>query len=308
MEYKMKIGVILPHLKIFGGIRRHIEIGNRLALRGHEYTLYTPTGEKCEWISCKPKVKKIEDGYEDELDFLMFSLESQYKEPLNFKKVKKGIVYYILHAGFLYKYPEECLASYKMPYMLLANSNWTARTIKKECGKAPEVVFGGINQAMFHPCKVKKEYELLCYGDMKRKWKGTDTIEEAAKIAGLSLVKMVDIDPTQDKIAEEYSKAHIFVSGSWFEGWNNPGLEALTCGTPLVITNDGGSEDYVFNEQTALVVQSKDPQAMAAAITRLWNDKHLQEKLIQSGLTVSSIFTWENTAKNIESIFKRYLA
>ena len=42
---KLDIGVLLPGVGVFGGVRRFIEIGNELVRRGHRYTLYHPTGE-----------------------------------------------------------------------------------------------------------------------------------------------------------------------------------------------------------------------------------------------------------------------
>ena len=46
----MRIAFVEPHLKLFGGIRRVLELAHRLTLRGHSVTIYHPTGEPCDWM------------------------------------------------------------------------------------------------------------------------------------------------------------------------------------------------------------------------------------------------------------------
>jgi hypothetical protein len=35
----MKIAALLPHVEVFGGIRRYIEIGNEITRREHKFVL-----------------------------------------------------------------------------------------------------------------------------------------------------------------------------------------------------------------------------------------------------------------------------
>jgi hypothetical protein len=44
----MKIAALLPHVGIFGGVRRYLEIGNELVRRGYPFVLFTPDGSKPE--------------------------------------------------------------------------------------------------------------------------------------------------------------------------------------------------------------------------------------------------------------------
>ena len=46
--------------------------------------------------------------------------------------------------------------------------------------------------------------------------------------------------------------ARVFAVGSWFEGFCQPGLEALACGTSLVTTDNGGCREYAVHEETTL--------------------------------------------------------
>lgn len=46
----MRIGAILPHLLVFGGVRRYIELGNAFLARRHEFILFTPDGKSSDWL------------------------------------------------------------------------------------------------------------------------------------------------------------------------------------------------------------------------------------------------------------------
>lgn len=300
----MKIGYLIPHLKCYGGIRRIVELTNRL-LKRHEVTLFVSHSESlvCEWMEVKSKVLLAKELPNRPLDVICFSLEEDW--PLPMKAKAKAIVYYILHYGVLYKYPEVCKESYQQPYYQIVNSNWTAGMIQKETGKRPPVVWGGINTDLFHPIKTKKIYDILGYGDKKRPWKGRKLVETLSewhpewKIGFLS-----DINPPQDKIAEVYCSAKIFFSASWFEGWNWLGIESMACGIPLVITDDGGSSDYVQDGKNCLQIPPKDMEKAVEVIEKLLNDKILYNSLRIAGLRTAQKFTWENSVKNFEKHLK----
>lgn len=64
---------------------------------------------------------------------------------------------------------------------------------------------------------------------------------------------------SQEKMAEKYSSADIFVEASWQAGWNNPVAEAMACKVPVVCTDIGGVKDFAFHEKTALLVPPEGP-------------------------------------------------
>jgi hypothetical protein len=297
----MKIFWIEPHMGCVGGIRRITELANQLVDKGHDVTILTPSGEACDWMECKFPIVKLDDYKGQECDIVLFNFEPQYNEPAKFKS--KYVVYYILHYGVLYKYPEVCRASYRMPYFHIANSHWTAKNVKSETGKSTAVIIpGGINTNHFrYDSSIKKEYELLCYGS-NRKWKGTISIQRAANRLDMQLKTYEGAGIPQDKMYIEYNKAKIFVSASHFEGWNNPGLEAMACGVPLVITNDGGSGEYAINGYNCLVVPPKDENALCDAIAKLRYDEELQNRLKINGLKTAEIFTWKKAGDKLEEV------
>src|SRR5512137_3014733 len=46
----MRISLYLPHVGVFGGVRRFIELGNAWSAAGHDVTLLHPGGEAPAWL------------------------------------------------------------------------------------------------------------------------------------------------------------------------------------------------------------------------------------------------------------------
>ena len=111
----------------------------------------------------------------------------------------------------------------------------------------------------------------------------------------------------QEKMAEKYCSADIFVEGSWQVGWNNPVAEAMACKVPVVCTDIGGVKDFAFHEKTALLVLPEDSQAMASAILRLIKDEKLRETLRENAYQHIKTFNWDKSAKRLEEILNSEL-
>ncbi|MDJ0663497.1 MAG: glycosyltransferase [Acidimicrobiia bacterium] len=301
----MRIGFIEPHMGRFGGIRRVVELGNHLVDRGHEITYFVPPNvpASCDWMPCAGAVKHLEEVNEDTLDFVIYNNEPDWHYLDTFPNAGRT-VYFALHYARLYDKEGSWESLHKDVDLFLANSTWTADMLERETGIRPETFSGGINPDHFHSVDVPKEYPILTMGDT-RPWKGHDVILEAARILDLPVEKYAGKDLPQSAMAEEYGKAEVFVVGSDFEGFGQPGIESLACGTPLVTTDNGGCRDYAIDGETALVVPPRDPRAMADAIARIRRDPALRERLRQGGLDiVRERFSWSKSAADLERILE----
>ncbi len=296
----MIIGFLEPHLRVCGGIRRILEISNRLLDRGHDVRLYPEETDNSDWFDIRAKVRPFSKVYSDDIDVLIFNLESQYEIPEKTKA--KNVVYYILHYGVLYKHPAICRAGYRRWPKRIANSTWTANNVEKDIGLLPgsiPIVGGGINPNHFHTVDIEKEHDVLTMGQPKD-WKGHETVVEAMALSGRTCRTYYGLGYAQSEMAEVYSRARVFVVGSWFEGWCQPGIEAMACGVPLVTTDNGGISDYAVDHENALIVPVKDPKAMASAVNEILEDNELRDKLIGNGLSTASNFGWEHITDKFE--------
>lgn len=324
----MKISFIEPHLKIYGGIRRVIELANRLTERGHDVTIFHSDGSPCKWFKYIAKIKSYDEVLKEEHDVIIFNdpnpidfalakkakakLKVFYVLGLYDKKLLKGInlkTYLPWNKRMLIL--KKCLHS---NYLKLSNATWEKEWLKENMNIDSKLLIGGINTQMFYPVKTDKnsnEVRILCSGGI-REHEGTNTILEAIKIAKKEESNIVSYTYhgkwiSQEKMAEIYSSANIFVDGRWHGGWNNPVAEAMACKVPVVCTDIGGVKDFAFHEKTALLVPMEDPQEMASAILRLIRDNKLRETLRENAYQHISQFDWDKSAKRIEEIFNSVL-
>jgi glycosyltransferase involved in cell wall biosynthesis len=95
-----------------------------------------------------------------------------------------------------------------------------------------------------------------------------------------------------DELARLYRGARCFAYPSLYEGFGIPVLEAMACGTPVVTSRGGATEELA--DGAAVLVDPQDPAAIAAGIERAtWQ----REELVQRGLQRVRAFSWEAVAE-----------
>lgn len=106
--------------------------------------------------------------------------------------------------------------------------------------------------------------------------------------------------PDDDLLATLYAHCDLYVSCSWGEGLGYPPLEAMACGTPVVLTDSIGVRDYARHEVNCLVVPPRDPMATAHAIIRLAHDPALAQRLVAQGHATVRHYEWDAVIDRVE--------
>ena len=75
----MHLGVILPHTKLYGGVKRFLELGNIFIELGHTFTVYTVEGKSPSWYDFKGETKNFAALQKDDIDAL-FTTEVKFLE------------------------------------------------------------------------------------------------------------------------------------------------------------------------------------------------------------------------------------
>jgi glycosyltransferase involved in cell wall biosynthesis len=311
----VRIAFVEPHLGLYGGIRRVLEFANRFVARGEAVSVYHPTGEPCAWMECRARVRPLAELPQAEADVLIFNNPPDYRVVRRARARLK--VFYVLEL-----YDRERLLRFdprifwprkgrmlalqralQMPFLMVANATWIQQWLREHLGLEAELQFGGVNRELFHPVAgARREdgvFRILCSGD-PREHKGSGTVfaavERVQRRRRVELATYHGRGIAQSDMAATYASADLFVDAQWHAGWNNPVIEAMACGTPVVCSDIGGVRDFAFHERTALLAPARDPDAFAGAIARLIESPQLRTDLAAAALAEVNRFDWDAAA------------
>jgi glycosyltransferase involved in cell wall biosynthesis len=134
-----------------------------------------------------------------------------------------------------------------------------------------------------------------------------ETLEKRIKDKFLtSLVEVVGPLYNEKKF-EEYEKADLFVFPTFYENEAFPLvlLEALQFHLPVISTFEGGIPDMILNNETGLLVESRDPEKLAGKILSLIDDPAQMTGMGNKGYDrFSNNYTLEHFEKNILNTFE----
>jgi len=93
-----------------------------------------------------------------------------------------------------------------------------------------------------------------------------------------------------------YEHALALVYPSRYEGFGLPPLEAMTCGCPVVISDQPALLEIAGNSEAVLVTGMDDVDGLARKMVQLAEDADLRRRLSERGRAHAARFTWKNTA------------
>ena len=102
-----------------------------------------------------------------------------------------------------------------------------------------------------------------------------------------------------------YSAADLFVYPSLYEGFGLPPLEAMACGTPVIVADTSSLPEVVG--AAGVYVDPHDVEGLAGAMTALLRDPERRHTLAAAGLAQSGRFSWRTTAAQTAQVYRRIL-
>ena len=343
----LRIAVALPHLGVYGGVRRFLELGNEWVARGHDVSLLLPEGAGARepWIPFRGRVGSLAEAATAGADVVLSP------DPTLFLAMDAPgalRVFYSVLVGA----PRERDAVRRAD-LVLANSTGLERYWRRR-GVAALAAPGGVNPAMFHPpdpdsrparARAGEPVRALVYGRLSRRRKGSwvaaRAIESASRSTGVpvtltlfdarpaplpdggagsapapsdaDLPRSLAIphrwvrDPEQEDLAALYGDSDLFVSAERRAGWCNTAAEAMACGAAVVCTRSG-TEDFARDGETALVCRQAWSWRLASAVARLLRGPGLRTALAERGRREMVEWTWERTATRIEAAIEARLS
>ena len=108
-------------------------------------------------------------------------------------------------------------------------------------------------------------------------------------------------DPAE--LAELYRRAELLVFPSLYESFGLPVLEAMACGTPVLVSDLPALRETVGD--AGEYVDPLDTQALGEAMLRLIADADRRSELGLRGIERAASFSWEKTASRTWEILSK---
>ena len=229
----MKIGIILPHLRIFGGIRRFLEVGRLLMAHGHDVTYYVKETGPLAWYDpiFSPKIELWPKTYP--LATYLIGDPPSFPQLAKIGHLEHVYVWVIAGGKYIPMYQK----LYNEPSRLPFNHFLLNNRVFLPSFPSARLCEGGVNTRRFTPWIIRVGY-YAGRGEMKG---------ESHIVKSLSNIKHIDLVPIEgfghNALVEVYRSLHYFVAWEQRPGWSNTAAEALACGIS-VVTNGVNVEPF----------------------------------------------------------------
>src|SRR3989338_4994440 len=321
----MQISILLPRLRLYGGIRRMLEIANRMSDAGHDVTIYHSDGSACDWMDVRAKILPASAITKREHEHLLYIFPEH--RAIAHGATARRLYHYnlnlynkrlLLIPSWISFFLRGIFAVHRAYYIrravldaratILVNCTDSEKWLKEHFGITAVSILGAVNSKIFYPVVSRKNSgtTILHLGSPKY-WKGNDIVKAAVALVRHSVPDVIsesfyDKGISQDQMAAVYGRADVFADAQLYAGWNNPIAEAMACKIPVVCYDSGPNRDIAIHEQTALLVPPKRTDLMAKAIERIINDKVLRDRLVENAYRAIQPFTWERTTNDLLAV------
>lgn len=105
---------------------------------------------------------------------------------------------------------------------------------------------------------------------------------------------------TDEELADHYRLADVFALCSRYEPFGMTAVEAMACGTPTIVTTEGGLWEQVVWGLEALYANPLDPEAFGHALCMILRHGRVSDQLAKYGSQmVRARFTWNGIAQQL---------
>ena len=111
-----------------------------------------------------------------------------------------------------------------------------------------------------------------------------------------------------DDLPPYFRQAQLFILPPRYEPFGMTALEAMSCGTPAVITKFSGVREAFTSGRDCLIIDPFQPDEYASAVVSLLRDRTLAARLARAGREiVLREFSWDAIAEKHLAFYHRYM-
>lgn len=138
---------------------------------------------------------------------------------------------------------------------------------------------------------IKKDLKLVITG---KKGISYEIYKKRAEDLSISnSVIFTDFIPLND-LPDFYNASELLLYPSFYEGFGLPPLEAMACGIPVIASNVTSLPDVCLD--AAILINPYSIDELKNSIELVLTNNTLRSSMIQRGLLISSLYSWDKTA------------
>lgn len=219
---------------------------------------------------------------------------------------------------------EEVLRTWSLPMRRVVVSSWLAK-LADEQGLATTLVENGVDRSCFRPGspQVDRPPTVLAMVS-EQHFKRTDLVESVYRrlTAAVPAARLVTFGacgrpaalpahathvtaPRPAVLAQLYGQAQVFLCTSDLEGFGLPALEAMSCGTAVVSTDNGGVP--AFAGSAAVYARPGDADGLFEATLRLLRSDGERTSLAEAGLARAAELSLDATSQRFGCVIEEEL-
>jgi mannosylfructose-phosphate synthase len=159
------------------------------------------------------------------------------------------------------------------------------RSMVEVCQRVPDA---RLVLAIGSTCNTPREEEMVAeYGTLANELGIGDSVE------------FMDYIP-DDQLADYYRAADVFALSSRYEPFGMTAVEAMACGTPTIVTTEGGLWEHITWGREAVFANPFDPAAFGHAISFVLQYNSIYDRLAKFGCQKARAhFTWTGIAQQL---------
>lgn len=313
---KRSVDFVLPaNEATAGGCRVIWAMANELINRGFMCTVYTFEGKAPEDTDFPIlfETKALAELFESDV-----LVATRFDTVAATKHIKARNKYYFVQqietcmAKYCGATEDQVLDSYyDREYSIITIGEHLADELAR-LGRSAQVVDVGYYQALYPyyvSRDINKPRKVLMYGS-PADYKGA---QDAAKIAEAIRRKVGNVEVASfhkhapapqwadmhhrpqntAEVADLYGTHDVYVYASRSDGFAMTPIEAMSCGTPVVLSDFKGKDQYAVDGENCLIAPYRDANAVAEAVSRILSDKALYARLVRGGLDTASRYEWK---------------
>jgi glycosyltransferase involved in cell wall biosynthesis len=354
----MRVGFVLSFLELTGGHIAAVEIANRLAARGHDVALVYPgrsiasrrnealrrvsflpdaltaplyrmNGASLDWARFDGEIVRVpdlEERYMPSLDVVVATAWPTAERVGAFGSRTGRKVYFIQHYETWSGPAARVDATWRLPFVRIATSEWLARLGRERFGLDDvHVVPYGVDLDRFYPEPSERVDERLRLGILTHDepWKGVgDALQAVRQVAeGGHEVRVVmfgafppppdlppgsevRLRPPRDELRWLYSSLDVFLCASWSESGPMTVPEAMACETCVVSTDVGNVSLWTRGGEGGFLAPPRQPDELARVLTTALDEPEERTRRAGRGRELIQAFTWDRSADEFARIIE----